>query len=125
MRLRVDRELPPVTVVVQIVDENSGLIVENRRVAFHGGLVKPRGGQPAVSPPTKYVSIVSAFGRQTNLPFIVVGRSCDPTTGKDNLGFEIHLLPRRKDRAVRDHQVLHNLWIRDNDKELVSEPDGI
>ena len=125
MRLWVDSKLPSITVVVQIVDKNSGLIVENGRVTFDGGLVEPRGGQPAVSPPTKYVSIDSSFGHRKNSPFIVVGCCRDPTTGEDNLGFEIHLLPRREDRAVRDHQVFHNLWVRHNDEELVSEPDGI
>ena len=62
MRLWVDRELPSVTVIVQIVDEHSGLIVEHGCVDFEGGLVETSGGQSTVGHPTKYVSIVSYSG---------------------------------------------------------------
>ena len=43
VRLWVDRELPSAAVVVQVVHENGGFVVEYSGVTFDGGLVEPSG----------------------------------------------------------------------------------
>lgn len=55
-------------------------------------------------------------------PSVIIRRSRDSPTGKDGLAFDKHLLPGRKDCAVRDHEVLSDSGIRDDNKKLISKP---
>lgn len=49
-------------------------------------------------------------------PSIVVRRGCDSTTSEDGLTLQKHLLPRRENAAIGDHQILNNVGVGDNDK---------
>lgn len=60
-----------------------------------------------------------------NLPSVIVWSSSDASTSKDSLAFDKHFFARRKHVSVGNHEVLGNVWVRNNDEQLVSKPDGI
>lgn len=59
------------------------------------------------------------------LPSVIVRGCRNSTSGKDGLGLEEHLLARGKDGTVSDHEILDDLGVRDDNKELVPKPKGV
>lgn len=59
------------------------------------------------------------------VPGIVVWSGGNTTTDEDNLGLHEHLLARGKNGTIGDNEVFDDLWVGNNDKELVTQPHGV
>lgn len=73
----------------------------------------------------RFVKKCDELSLEIYLPSVIIRSSGDTSTSKDSLALDEHLLSRRKDISIGNHQVLSNVGIRDNHKELVSQPDGV